>query len=271
MKRLILIIAALALLPLVSEAQIVIKKSQDKNMSSVSATVVKKNVIYKERKLYDAKVGFQQFVELSPKIAFSHYGHTGINYIGGWRFNNWIYAGVGTGLEFAHNFAKGAKDFIGSDIVTYEYWRHYYISLSSVDIDADNYGCFNRVSIPLYLHLRAYYMRTKWAPYSSVSFGGRLAPKDSGVYFDFSTGVDWRINDDYHAYFSLGFWLSKFRETSEWNYEHDTHEEYYSYEDCGTRACPYYNKERHYHNKFYNLFYSKDIFSGMSFRLGISF
>ena len=270
MKRIIMIIAALALLPLVSEAQIVIKKSQDKNMSSVSATVVKKNVIYKERKLYNAKVGFQQFVELSPKNVFdSAYGHTGINYIGGWRFNNWIYAGVGTGLEFAHNFAKGAKDFIGSDIVTYKYWDDDYIL--SGDIDADNYGCFNRVSIPLYLHLRAYYMRTKWAPYSSVSFGGRLAPKDSGVYFDFSTGVDWRINDDYHAYFSLGFWLSKFRETSGWNYERNTNDWYSSDEDCGTRACPYNNKNSHYHNKFYNLFCGKDVFRGTSFRLGISF
>lgn len=273
MKRIIMIIAAFALLPLVSDAQVVIRKTQDKNMSSVSATVVKKNVIYKERKLYDAKVGFQQFVELSPKIDFFDfsYGHTGINYIGGWRFNNWIYAGVGTGLEFAHNFAKGAKDFIGSDIVTYSgYSDDDYIS--SEDIDADKHGCFNRVSIPLYLHLRAYYMRTKWAPYSSVSFGGRLAPKDSGVYFDFSTGVDWRINDDYHAYFSLGFWLSKFRETSGWNYELNTNDWYSSDEDCGTRACPYYNSEEsHYHNKFYNLFCRKDAYGGMSFRLGISF
>lgn len=270
MKRIIMIIAAFALLPLVSDAQVVIRKTQDKNMSSVSATVVKKNVIYKERKLYDAKVGFQQFVELSPKIDFFDfsYGHTGINYIGGWRFNNWIYAGVGTGLEFAHNFAKGAKDFIGSDIVTsYSGWYK-----DDIDIDADDYGCFNRVSIPLYLHLRAYYMRTKWAPYSSVSFGGRLAPKDSGVYFDFSTGVDWRINDDYHAYFSIGFWLSKFRENSDLNYELHTNDWYSSDEDCGTRACPYYNSEEsHYHNKFYNLFCRKAAYGGMSFRLGISF
>ena len=272
MKRIILIVAALMLLSGISDAQVVIRKTQDKNMSSVSATVVKKNVIYKERKLYDAKVGFQQFVELAPKIDFFDfdYGHTGINYIGGWRFNNWIYAGVGTGLEFAHIFAKGAKDFIGSDIVTYrENWYNY---ISSGDIDAYKDGCFNRVSIPLYLHLRAYYMRTKWAPYSSVSFGGRLAPKDSGVYFDFSTGVDWRINDEYHAYFSLGFWLSKFRETSGWNYELDTTASYSSNEDCGTRACPYYNSEEdHYHIKFYNLFCQKKVNGGMSFRLGISF
>lgn len=271
MKRIIMIIAAFALLPLVSEAQVVIRKTQDKNMSSVSATVVKKNVVYKERKLYDAKVGFQQFVELSPKIDFFDfsYGHTGINYIGGWRFNNWIYAGVGTGLEFAHNFAKGAKDFIGSNFVKYSKYGYRYYDISE-EIDADIYGSFNRVSIPLYLHLRAYYMRTKWAPYSSVSFGGRLAPKDSGVYFDFSTGVDWRINDDYHAYFSLGLWLSGFRESSRNNYELES--DWYSGDEyCGTRTCPYYNSEEsHYHQKFY-IFCGKDVYGGMSFRLGISF
>lgn len=273
MKRIIMIIAALALLPLVSEAQIVIKKSQDKNMSSVSATVVKKNVIYKERKLYDAEVGFQQFVELSPKIDFFDfvYGHTGINYIGGWRFNNWIYAGVGTGLEFAHNFAKGTKDFIGSDIVTYRDYRQTWISENDLG-DADIYGCFNRVSIPLYLHLRAYYMRTKWAPYSSVSLGGMLAPKDCGVYFDFSTGVDYRINKDYHAYFSLGFWLSKARVPyGSYNYYDRESVRFGEEENCNASACPYRYERYHYHNFFYNLFCRKDAYGGMSFRLGISF
>ena len=276
MKRLILIIAALALLPLVSEAQIVIKKSQDKNMSSVSATVVKKNVIYKERELYDAKVGFQQFVELSPKIAFSdsHYGHTGINYIGGWRFNNWIYAGVGTGLEFAHNVAKGAKASVGKNVVMYDSSRYRdYLNWKKMDLADSRWGSFNRMSIPLYLHCRAYYMRTRWAPYSAVSLGGRLAPKDSGVYFDFSTGVDWRINDDYHAYFSVGFWLSQFKEVSDYNYERYSLDRYEAYQNCGNIDCDYNGsyKYEHYHHIFYNIFSQKEIYGGMSFRLGISF
>ena len=275
MKRIIMIIAALALLPLVSEAQIVIKKSQEKNMSSVSATVVKKNVIYKERKLYDAKVGFQQFVELSPKMDFwdLEFGHTGINYIGGWRFNNWIYAGVGTGLEFAHNVAKGAKAKVGKTVVKYDntiYYGDDFGERMEYLVDSDR-GSFNRVSIPLYLHCRAYYMRTKWAPYSAVSLGGRLAPKDYGVYFDFSTGVDWRINDDYHAYFSVGFWLSQFKEASGDNYERRSYNEYNGNEYCGSQACPYNHSQGQYHFKFHNIFSQKDVFGGPSFRLGISF
>ena len=190
MKRLIFI-TALLVVSFTSDAQVVIRTNKDKNVKTVSSTVIKKEVIYKERKLYDAKVGFQQFIELSPK--FSDHAHTGINYIGEWRFNNWIYAGIGTGLEFAHKVAKGAKAAMGKDVVSYNWGYQYddysYFSVEDVEIETFR-GSFNSVSIPLYLHSRAYYMRTRWAPYSSVSFGGRLASKDCGLYFDFSTGVD---------------------------------------------------------------------------------
>ena len=272
MKHLIMIFAALALLPFISDAQIVIKKTQDKSMSSVSATVVKKNVIYKERKLYDAKVGFQQFVELSPKFDFleEEYGHTGIHYIGGWRFNNWIYAGVGTGLEFAHYVAKGAKAAMGDDVVTYTYSKYGDDYFTSYDIGIESMnGCFNRVSIPLYLHCRAYYMRTKWAPYSSISFGGRLAPRDCGCYFDFSTGVDWRINEDYHAYCSLGLWASGMKYTSGRNFERSSYTYYAKDESCRSSDCPY--QKDHSHTTFYNIFHKQDSGAGLSFRIGVSF
>ena len=276
MKRLFFI-TALLVVSFTSEAQVVIRTNKDKNVKTVSSTVIKKEVIYKERKLYDAKVGFQQFIELSPK--FSGHAHTGINYIGGWRFNNWIYAGIGTGLEFAHKVAKGAKAAIGKDVVTYNnYFEDDYFSSDEVGIEMYR-GSFNRVSIPLYLHCRAYYMRTRWAPYSSVSFGGRLAPKDCGLYFDFSTGVDWRINEDYHAYCSLGFWWSKFRFASGDDYERKNGTYYNNDETCSSSDCPYRDKkvtyadyyDDHYHTTFYNIFRNKEGSGGISFRIGVSF
>lgn len=275
MKRLFFI-TALLVVSFTSDAQVVIRTNKDKNVKTVSSTVIKKEVIYKERKLYDAKVGFQQFIELSPK--FSEHSHTGINYIGGWRFNNWIYAGIGTGLEFAHEVAKGAKAAIGKDVVTYN--KYYYdYDFSSDEVGIEMYRrSFNRVSIPLYLHCRAYYMRTRWAPYSSISFGGRLAPKDCGLYFDFSTGVDWRINEDYHAYCSLGFCWSKFRIASGWNYERCEHTHYDEDETCSSSDCPYRDRKYnngdyydHYHTTFYNIFCNKEGSGGISFRIGISF
>lgn len=274
MKRLFFI-TALLVVSFTSEAQVVIRTNKDKNVKTVSSTVIKKEVIYKERKLYDAKVVFQQFIELSPK--FSGHAHTGINYIGGWRFNNWIYAGIGTGLEFAHKVAKGAKAAMGKDVVSYT--SSNYSKFFEDDVEIEMYrGSFNRVSIPLYLHCRAYYMRTRWAPYSSVSFGGRLTSKDCGPYFDFSTGVDWKINEDYHAYCSLGFWWSKFRFASGYNYKKKNATNYNKDETCSSSDCPlrdekYINGDYidHYHTTFYNIFRNKEGSGGISFRIGVSF
>ena len=117
-------------------------------------------------------------------------------------------------------------------------------------------------------------MRTRWAPYSSVSFGGRLASKDCGLYFDFSTGVDWRINKDYHAYCSLGFWWSKFRFASGDNYERKNVTTYYDEDEtCSSSDCPYTNGYYyyHYHTTFYNIFSNKEGSGGISFRIGVSF
>lgn len=271
MKRLIFI-TALLVVSFASEAQVVIRPNKDDNVKTVSYTVVKKEVIYKERQLHDVTPGFQQFVEVSPKIDLwdSEKGHTGINYIGGWRFNNWLFVGAGTGLEFAHSVAHGARQHIGGAIEIYtEYWPHLPAELNELNINT--FGSVNLISVPLYAHIRTYYMRTAWAPYSSVSLGGRLAPKDSGIYFDFSTGVDYRVNDKMHAYLSIGFWLSKFRDIDIYSYSHF---EYGRYETCDSQLCPFRGEvdiTQHHHFSFTDMFNERDIYGGLSFRLGVSF
>lgn len=256
---------ALLLVSFASEAQVVIRSNKERNVNTVSSTVVKKEVIYKERRLYDARRGFQQFVELSPKVDIWDfgYGHTGINYIGGWRFNNWLFVGAGTGLEFAHDVAHGAKQYVGKSHVRYDLSQWW-----SYDANLPRGGLVNLISIPIYAHIRTYYMRTAWAPYSSVSLGGRIAPKDSGIYFDFSTGVDYRVNEKLHAYFSIGFWLSKFRDT--FSYGYGDSESYEEYENCGSMMCPYRGQE-HFHHTIYDMYNRREISGGMSFRLGVSF
>lgn len=184
MKKFIIIIAAVLLHSTFADAQVVIRKNTEKNTSTVSTTVVTRNIIYKERPKFDAKVGYQQFVELGATFCSAYdeehegKGATGVNYIGGWRFNNWFFAGAGTGLNFSHFCYR-----------------------------TNGFGSLNAVSVPLYLHLRGYYMNTRLAPYSSLSFGGNLCPKESVGYFDFSTGADYRLNSKFHLFASLGFWL----------------------------------------------------------------
>ena len=301
MKRLIFI-TALLVVSFTSDAQVVIRSNKDDNVKTVSSTVVKKEVIYKEKKIkekkikekkvfirYDAKRGFQQFVEASPKLDFFDFdkGHTGINYIGGWRFNNWLFVGAGTGIEFAHNVAHGARQYVGESALVFKEDNPYilYEKLRAYDMELEDYGLINLISVPLYAHLRTYFMRTAWAPYSSVSIGGRLAPKDSDVYFDFSLGVDYRANEKLHAYFSVGFWLSRFRNEdnrrgNDWfaNHYNVTYDYYGSKETCDNLSCPYRNEKEydgdyvsHYHYFLSDMFYRKFVYGGLSFRLGVSF
>lgn len=300
MKKLI-IITAILLVSFISNAQVVIqynKDNKDKNIQTVSSTVIKKEVIYKEKKIkvkkvrekreftkYDAKRGYQQFVEASPKLDFfdSDKGHTGINYIGGWRFNNWLFIGAGTGLEFAHSVSHGARQYVGESALVFKEsddYSYYGVGINSEDIGVQRYGSINLISVPLYMHLRTYFMRTAWAPYSSVSIGGRLAPKDSDVYFDVSLGVDCRANEKLHAYFSMGFWLSRFRNYwPTWDMNHNITYEYYGKDNtCDHPSCPYRNEKeyngnyvQHYHYSLSNMYHKKDVYGGLSFRIGVSF
>lgn len=262
MKRLALLIS-LVCVSLIADAQAVIRTHKDKNVTTVSSTVITKTKTKKVFKKYDAKVGFQHFVELGIRPIPNEKDATGINYIGGWRFNNWLFAGAGTGLNFAHDVAKGAKDYIGQSLTiygdeNYHQSRHY------------SGESFNSVSVPLYVHLRGYYMRTRWAPYSSISFGGDLAPKDCGVYFDFSTGVDFRLNSKLHLYSSLGFCLRGGRESSTDLYEYDY--EYFGWDEiCRSRKCPYYGSDRHTHYFYKDLYSDKQTYYNLSIRVGVSF
>lgn len=280
MRRLVIIIAAVLMLPTFADAQVVIRKNTGKNSSTVSTTVVRKNVIYKERPKYDAKRGYQQFVELGSRFLYSgpeDRGATGIDYIGGWRFNNWFFAGIGIGMDFSHSVADGIAEHVGTSVTLYNdyyYWSHYDICEQLGLNDNGKGGAISPVNIPIYVHLRGYYMRTKWAPYSSLSLGGELATKDCGFYLDFSTGVDVRLNEKYHAYASLGLGLRMHRVTylNEYDYEDFYYAGYREESNCGDNNCPYMNgNTEHYHIMIDNLWFKRANYVGVSFRVGVSF
>lgn len=140
----------------------------------------------------DIKMGYQQEVS----FAYSFMDGTGsmfnLNYIGGWRFNRYFYAGIGTGLDFSgHNERQFVCEYMNGSTYRYitgtynindvgsteektgkEYVTDYYLSLSN-----------QVLAIPLYAHLRVYFMNTKWSPFLAFSAGIRLsASKKLDVY-----------------------------------------------------------------------------------------
>lgn len=235
------------------------------NVSVSSTIITKKRTVVIER-------GFQQSVELGTKfLSGIDKGTTGVNYIGGYRFNNHFYAGAGIGLEFAHRVASGVREYVGGSVLIYS--DSDYDSISDMQIRSKLgirnssgmdgvYGSLNLVSIPLYLHLKGYYTETKWAPYSSLSLGGVLAPKENGLYVDFSTGVDVRFNDKINIYFAAGVWYRKVRNT--WLDEYRRDISYCDGSLCGLGRS-------HCHNTLSNLYCNMVNTCGLSLRVGVSF
>ena len=121
----------MALLPFVATAQRGIPRS---NHVSVSVKRVTETTVEKDYKTYNARVGFQQMAGVNIGVyEFDGFG-LGISYVGGYRFNDWLFAGAG--VEF--NSCIDYTDFY----------------------------------VPIYAHLRTYFTKRIWRPYVSLSLGG---------------------------------------------------------------------------------------------------
>ena len=138
--------------------------------------------------------GYRQLVDLS----YSYCGVTdflGINYIGGYRFNPYIFLGVGTGLNFSLGTPDASK-----------------LNLSFCKPTI--------VNVPIYLHFKANFTKSNWSPYVSVSAGGRIPSmvqraarykyNQSGFLGDITLGVDRKITEKLSLYLGIGYKIESF-------------------------------------------------------------
>lgn len=152
MKR-IFILFVLCLIPLMAEAQLV---------KSSTMTVTKVQKVNEKKKLEPVQPRFQQSVEFSSTMLNECYIST--KYIAGYRFNNWIFLGGGTGFTFNLSPNNGSHD---------HYYSNAYESISD-----------KAVNIPLFVHLRAYFTRSRVNPYIGLSTGGLLSTKGQQRCYD---------------------------------------------------------------------------------------
>ena len=71
------------------------------------------------------------------------------------------------------------------------------------------------------------------------------------------------MNDKMHAYLSIGFWLSKFRDIDIYSYSHF---EYGRYETCDSQLCPFrgeVDRSSHHHFSFTDMFNEREIYGGV--------
>lgn len=282
MKKIIFIIMTV-LFSITVSAQRGIPRTGDVSVSSTIITKTKTKRLFGK---YDAKVGYQHNLELNCTVP-DGISSVGMDYIGGWRFNNWLFIGGGIGirseLRRADPYIK--KHIGGTYTASEKNGDDYHIDLRErLDIYRTS-GTLNSYAIPLYVNVRTYLSRTLATPYLSLSAGGRFASKDIGTYLDLSGGVDIRINDRYHIFLSLGFWHSQYRDLEiggMYTYDNDyvfwgenfdevVITRYLPYEECEDN-CLYSGIEYgHDHIDFHNLFKNKSATPGVIIKMGLSF
>ena len=175
MKKLFVILMA-ALIPAISFAHRGIPRS---NNVSVSVKRVTETTVEKDYKTYNARVGFQQMAGINLGASFESGPFIGISYVGGYRFNDWLF--VGGGIEYNPEIEDGFEDF----------------------------------NLPVYAQVRTYFTKRIWRPYVSLSLGGCVCHNyydydfsdDDyyyGFYGDFSIGVDAHVSEKFNVYMALG-------------------------------------------------------------------
>lgn len=173
---------------------------------------------------YEAKRGFQQQASFGWWWTDSYhhspsYSALRFSYIGGRRFNDYFFAGVGAGLDIgvSNTYEPKAK-VIGVYIVE---WAGSYRDL--VDLPMQS------IAIPLFVNFKGYFTKTKVAPYLSFSAGARLSTSKilksfsgKGVgrrrygafkpFFEVAAGVSYRKSADRNYTFQFGYYTHNIKE-----------------------------------------------------------
>ena len=131
---------------------------------------------------YDAKIGYQQEISLGWWTT-AHWDDSRalrLSYMGGKRFNNYFFAGLGAGLDI------GISHTYQPHVVKSKYDIYYiYDENGNSRGSGDVVLPMQTIAIPIYANIKVYVARTKFAPYLSFSAGARLsAAKKLTLIFD---------------------------------------------------------------------------------------
>ena len=246
--------------------------------------VEKKAKVKKEFKTIEVKKGYQQEVSLAyswldeggPEI-----NQLNFNYVGGYRFNHYFYAGIGTGLDFAASHTYKPMTFYDrSGLLD---WQVY----ESGDKIRSSYNSFRhrnlpiqKVSIPLYVHLRAYFMKTKWAPFIAFSAGIRIsAPKKLGIYdYEIDEGSIWSSSDDFYVIKNhtrtemYGTITGMFEVMPGVNYQYSKNLGFNFQFGFAARSGHRWDRDNNFNYNYYTAHYASQYwYNGITMRLGVTF
>ncbi|MGM9763270.1 MAG: hypothetical protein ACI3ZQ_04550 [Candidatus Cryptobacteroides sp.] len=184
MKKQIILTVLLILVTVIANAQ----------LSSSSSMIVTRT----RHRLPPVKAGYEQHIDASFScITTGENEFEGsLTYIGGYRFNNYIFLGLGAGVSVSDGDSHAYHD------------DYYYDGLP-----------YPMVNVPVFVHLRVYFLKTRVSPYFALSAGGRFSGKGTfelesgnevkyntcGVYLAPSIGLNIRLNKRTSLYFAAGY------------------------------------------------------------------
>lgn len=124
------------------------------------------------------KSGFQHIATVGYNYDIQVFASSiNAEYIFGYRFNNYLFAGIGTGLN-AYLGTQCADNFISLSAI-YGIYRQKNGTYNSFWVLDDDPLILRRLSVPLYAHLRTYFTKTKIQPFFALSVGAMLSAKNT--------------------------------------------------------------------------------------------
>ncbi len=180
---------------------------------------------------YDAKRGFQQQASFGWwwTDSYNAYSALRFSYIGGKRFNDYFFAGVGAGLDIgvSNTYKPTAQA---------DQWGHYKVETAEGWYREDHDLPMQSIAIPLFVNLKGYFTKTKVAPYISFSAGARLSTSkkleiydkygnDEGKqrygafkpFFEVAAGVNYRKSADRNYTFQFGYYTHNIKYFDGWD------------------------------------------------------
>lgn len=141
--------------------------------------------------------GYEKSIEVMGAVgldARSDYAF-GVSMVNGYRFNNYLYLGVGVGYEYLN----------GLYYHSYQYGGKYSVSSSYDSKSTQNI-------IQLYARVKANFTNAKISPFASFDIGNSFNLNSTkeikmahGLFFEPAIGCDFRLNDKQTLYVSLGY------------------------------------------------------------------
>ena len=188
MKRLLIIVFLFSFL-LPGCFELIAQDSVQGGMVIQTTTIHKKKKEKKPKKETEpVKPGFQHSLVAAFNTEFDDCFRGGLDYIAGYRFNRWLYAGVGLGLSFED----------GDDYYYYKY----------DDLRPE-------FTVPLYLHAKAYVnlANKRYAPFFALSTGVNIATdlevrdeyyNPTYLFIEPAVGLSYRLTSKINTYLQLG-------------------------------------------------------------------